>query len=58
MDNPQAAYELCSDYVPDCNQPLPTLRSSNEEVNIPWFDENGYSEPFLGIWNYHYQIMW
>ena len=32
VDNPQAAYELCTDYVPDCNQPLPSLTSSSEEV--------------------------
>ena len=32
VDDPSAAYELCSDYVPDCNQPLPSLTSTNEEV--------------------------
>ena len=32
VDNPQAAYELCTEYVPDCNQPLPSFTSNVEEV--------------------------
>ena len=30
VDDPQAAYELCTEYVPDCNEPLPSLASSAE----------------------------
>ena len=30
VDNPQAAYELCTDYVPDCNEPLPALAAGKD----------------------------
>ena len=32
VPNPEAAYELCTDYVPDCDKPLPGSQQKDDSL--------------------------
>ena len=33
MPSPEDAYNICRDYVPDCDQPLPEVRAQQDDFN-------------------------